>query len=297
MSGANVGSVSPVNKSRPPGRLKQRVLTTLILLPSIVGAMVFLPSAWLGAVLGAFILVGAWEWASLAGLSHPGQQIIYVLFLGVTAVIASLAVWHTPTLVLVVTALATVWWIWAFFGLVRGAEATEGMFHSMASRLLSGGFVLIPAWLAVLYLHRTDPISPSVLLFLFVLVWIADTSAYFVGKIWGKTRLAPRVSPGKTVEGLLGALVAVVVLAYFCGTMIWELQALTLLAWVTVAVVALLFSVLGDLVESKLKRLAGVKDSGSWLPGHGGVLDRIDALTAAAPIFVLGWALVLGAES
>ena len=286
-----------MNKSRPPGKLKQRVLTALVLLPLIVAAMIYLPSSWLGVVLGIFILVGAWEWAALSGLQALPHRIIYVALLGIAAGMTSIGIWHFPTSAVVITAVAAVWWVWAFFDLVRRSEGSRGMFHSVGARLVSGAFVLVPAWVAAIYLHRIDPISPAILLFFFALVWIADTSAYFVGRTWGKTRLAPRVSPGKTVEGLLGALVAVILLAYFCGVMIWELHALSLFAWVAVAVCASLFSVLGDLVESKLKRLAGAKDSGHWLPGHGGVLDRIDAITAAAPVFALGWVFLQGMKT
>ncbi len=286
-----------MNKSRPPGKLKQRVLTALVLLPLIVAAMIYLPSSWFGVVLGIFILVGAWEWAALSGLQALQHRIAYVVLLGIMAGMTSVGIWLFPASAIAITAVAAVWWVWAFFDLVRRAEGSSGMFHSMIGRLVSGAFVLIPAWLAAVYLHRIDPMSPAILLFFFALVWIADTSAYFVGKTWGKTHLAPRVSPGKTVEGLCGALVAVILLAYFCGAMIWELQALNLFAWVVVAVCASLFSVLGDLVESKLKRLAGAKDSGHWLPGHGGVLDRIDAITAAAPVFALGWALLQGMKA
>jgi phosphatidate cytidylyltransferase len=240
-----------VNKSRPPGKLKQRVLTALVLLPLIVAAMIYLPSSWLGVVLGVFILVGAWEWAALSGLQALSHRIIYVMLLGIMAGITSVAIWRFPALAIAITAVAAIWWVWAFFDLVRRAEGSSGMFHSMIGRLIGGAFVLVPAWLAAVYLHRIDPISPAILLFFFALVWIADTSAYFVGKTWGKTRLAPRVSAGKTVEGLCGALMAVILLAYFCGVMIWELQGLNLFAWVVVAVCASLFSVLGDLVESK----------------------------------------------
>ncbi len=286
-----------MNKSRPPGKLKQRVLTALVLLPLIVVAMIYLPSSWLGVVLGIFILVGAWEWAALSGLQALPHRIAYVVLLGTMAGMTSVGIWRFPALAIAIAAVAAIWWIWAFFDLVRRAEGSSGMFHSVIGRLVGGAFVLIPAWFAAVYLHRIDPISPAILLFFFALVWVADTSAYFVGKRWGKTGLAPRVSPGKTVEGLFGALVAVILLAYFCGAMIWELQALNLFAWVVVAVCASLFSVLGDLVESKLKRLAGAKDSGHWLPGHGGVLDRIDAITAAAPVFALGWALLQGMKA
>jgi phosphatidate cytidylyltransferase len=141
---------------------------------------------------------------------------------------------------------------------------------------------------AAVYLLAADDERPRVLLFLFVLVWVADSAAYFAGSILGRTRLAPHVSPGKTVEGVAGGVLGVVLLAWLCGTMLWKFEGMLLAMWMGLAAVTALFSVVGDLTESKLKRIAGVKDSGRLLPGHGGVLDRIDALTSAVPVFTLG---------
>jgi phosphatidate cytidylyltransferase len=130
------------------------------------------------------------------------------------------------------------------------------------------------------------------LLFILVMVGVADTAAYAAGHAFGRTKLAPTVSPGKTVEGVLGGAVGVVLLSYFCGTMLWHFAGRQLAEWVGMTVLAGLVSVIGDLSESKLKRVAGVKDSGTLLPGHGGILDRIDAVTAAAPVFTWGWLLL-----
>ncbi len=259
--------------------------------------MVYLPSPWLAAVFGVFILIAAWEWATLSGLNFTAKRVSYVFVLALAGMVSVWLVWQFPPFIVPVLALAIFWWAWEFFDLVRRQANAGGVFQAVPGKLLAGALVLLPAWLAAVYLHQKDPMSPALVLFLFAIVWVADTSAYFVGRAWGKRQLAPRVSPGKTVEGLFGALVAVLVLAYFCGTMVWKLESRMLLTWLIVAVFALLFSVLGDLVESKLKRIAGMKDSGTWLPGHGGVLDRIDALTAAAPAFALGWILFLGSEA
>jgi phosphatidate cytidylyltransferase len=162
------------------------------------------------------------------------------------------------------------------------------MFATMTGRVVGGFLVLVPLWVAAVYLLAADDETPRVLLFLFVLVWVADSAAYFAGSIMGRTRLAPHVSPGKTVEGVAGGMLGVVLLAWLCGTMLWKFEGMLLAMWVGLAAVTALFSVVGDLTESKLKRIAGVKDSGRLLPGHGGVLDRIDALTSAVPVFALG---------
>jgi phosphatidate cytidylyltransferase len=261
-----------------------------VLLGPVVGAA-FTP--WLGLVLALFVLLAAWEWALLAGVKSPLVRALYLVALALLGIASVFALRHHPHTVVTIIDLAAMWWVAALFDLILCGPAASGAFRSVSGRLTVGALVLLPAWLSSLYLQWADPRRPALILFVFALVWVADSSAYFVGRAWGRMKLASGISPGKTVEGLLGAAAAVVVLSYFYGTMVWQLSDKVLLLWMAVAIVTLLFSVVGDLVESKLKRLAGVKDSGSWLPGHGGVLDRIDALTAAAPVFTVGWTLLL----
>ncbi len=152
--------------------------------------------------------------------------------------------------------------------------------------LYSGYFVITIGWLAMISIHQ---LNPELLLFLFVLVWVADSAAYFAGKKFGRTKLAEQLSPGKTREGLFGAIIGTLILS-FVGLWIWrsELQLGLSVYFVFLCVLSALISVVGDLFESLLKRNAGKKDSGKLLPGHGGVLDRIDSLLAAAPGFMLG---------
>jgi phosphatidate cytidylyltransferase len=155
-----------------------------------------------------------------------------------------------------------------------------------------GFVVLVPPLVAIYTLHAVDPQRPWLLLFGMVLVWVADSAAYFAGHFFGRTKLAPAISPGKTVEGVIGGLVAVALLAWLGNTFVWRYVGEQFFWWLALAGVAAIFSVAGDLLESKFKRAAGVKDSGNLLPGHGGVLDRIDATTAALPVFALGWLLL-----
>lgn len=284
-----------MSKSTPPGKLRQRVLTALLLLPLAVAAVLSLPTAWLGVLLGIPVLLAAGEWAQLAGCAGTRERWVYVLFIALLGGLAAWETWVYAYSALVLTSLALLWWIYAFVDLWRHADRASGPYRSSGGRLIIGTLVLVPAWLAAVHLHGTGAMGPALVLYALVLVWLADTSAYFVGRAWGRTPLAPKVSPGKTVEGLLGALVSVVVVAYFCGTMIWRVSGRMLGGWMLLAVATALFSVVGDLVESKLKRVAGVKDSGAWLPGHGGVLDRIDASTAAVPVFAWGWTFFLKA--
>ncbi len=286
-----------MSKSKPRGKLKQRLVTALLLLPLVLGAAIYLSSIWLGAVLGIVVLAAAGEWARLAEWNEPYQQWAYVCGVALLGAVGLWALSRFSSTAAVLTSLALLWWVYAFMDLLLYGSDASGLYRSRVGRLVIGALVLVPAWLTIVYLHETDPMSPAVLLFAFMLVWLADSAAYFMGRTWGHTPLAPRISPGKTVEGLLGGLAAVVVLAYFCGTMIWQLSGRTLILWVLWAGITMLFSVVGDLVESKIKRLAGTKDSGSLLPGHGGFLDRVDSLTAAIPTFVCGWVFFLRADT
>ena len=262
--------------------LKLRVVTAAVLVVVMVGTLWFLPPLGVGIVLGAFVLAAAWEWGALSGLQTLVGRVVYLL---AVALFAAYLMRASPV---AVVALAFVFWTWVLAELVLYKDLRRGVLATLGGRLASGVCVLVPAWLAAYHLHAIDPRRPSMLLFLFVLVWVADSAAYFAGKAFGKTKLAPAVSPGKSVEGVVGGVAAVTLLGAAAGVFVWQLQGKMLAAWLAIAIATALYSVLGDLLESKAKRLAGVKDSGRLLPGHGGVLDRIDAFTAAAPIFLFG---------
>ncbi len=269
--------------------LKQRILTALVLALLLVATVFYLPPVWVAVVFGLLITAAAWEWTTLAGLTRLWHRGVYTGLLVLMGGAGVLWVLRQPSIILPLLIVVIVWWLWALIGLVFRSNAHNGMFFSSSGKITSGFFILIPAWMAALFLHSEDPSSPAALLFIFLLVWVADIAAYFAGRAYGKMKLAPNVSPGKTVEGLLGGLLAAVLLALVYGAIVWGLKAGELALWAVLAVVVTLFSVVGDLVESKFKRIAGMKDSSHLLPGHGGVLDRIDAFTGAVPVFVLGW--------
>lgn len=267
--------------------LKLRILTAAILVPLMVWATYALATPWLGALMGAFILAAAWEWTRLCGLSRAWVRILYIL----SVAAAGILLYHAPVAPLMWVTAA--WWLLAIFEMFSQRDVHAGWLASAPGRLISGYFILIPAWIAPLWLHAHEPQGWKLVLFMLVLVWTADSGAYFVGRPWGKTKIAPHISPGKSLEGVLGGLAAVVLVAWVSGRWIWQFPVDKLLTWVMLAASVAVVSVMGDLMESRFKRAAGVKDSGHLLPGHGGVLDRIDAFTAAAPFFVLGW-LYLG---
>ncbi len=268
--------------------LKQRVLTALLLVPPLIAALFYLSSMWIAVIFGMFVAVAAWEWATLSGLQRALAKTAYVVTMLLFGALVVLSILREYSAVVSVVMAAAIWWVWVLVELLSRHDAHRGMFAVLPAKLIAGFLVLLPVWAALVYLHVTDPQRPSVLLYVLLIVWVADTAAYFAGSVFGRIKLAAHISPGKTVEGVVGGLAGVVLLAWVCGTMVWKFEGARLMLWLLLAVVTALFSVLGDLTESKLKRVAGVKDSGRIFPGHGGVLDRIDALTAAAPIFVLG---------
>lgn len=269
--------------------LKQRIVTAILLVALLLAAFFTLSASGIALVLGGVVAAAAWEWSALCKWT-PAARVAYVLALvvgGAALVIATLA---DPRSAYAVYLLAALWWIYALIDLLGKGE---GVFHSTSGRAVAGALIIVPVWVAMTWLQAMDPRRPLLALFVVVLVAIADTGAYAAGHAFGRTKLAPAISPGKTVEGVIGGALAVLLVAYFCGTMIWQLRDAQLGVWVALAFVTGLVSVVGDLTESKMKRIAGVKDSGTLLPGHGGVLDRIDALTAAAPVYALGWLLLL----
>lgn len=277
--------------------LRQRVFTAIVLLAPLLAALFYLPPLALAALFGILVALAAWEWAALCGFASTAQRTglaVFLLALGTTGT----AMLHArPTLIWPVSLLAVAWWVWVLIELIRHDTRPVGLFVSPAGKIIGAVMILVPPWFAAYYLHAHDPERPALLLFVLLLVGVADSFAYLAGHLFGRTKLAPQLSPRKTVEGLLGGLASVVVLAALWGLWLKDMSGWHLAAWLALAVTTMLFSVVGDLAESRLKRLAGVKDSGRILPGHGGVLDRIDAFTAAAPVFLLGWIVLFQAPA
>lgn len=265
--------------------LKQRIITAVILAPLAIAGFVLLEGAGFALFVGAIVVLGAWEWARLAGESAQKGRIVYALVVALFMFGLYRAAW--PAHYLFLPALA--WWLVALVLISRYPKGRALWAGSMISQLF-GLLILLPAWYGLVWL-RAQENGLWLILGVLILIWAADVGAYAAGKTWGHRKLLPRVSPGKTVEGLLGGLVFTQLLTL--GVLLylgWGVTAL-LMGQVTAALVVL-FSVVGDLTESLFKREQGLKDSSSLLPGHGGVLDRIDSLTAAVPVFALCWMLI-----
>ncbi len=267
--------------------LKTRVITALVLLPVVLGAVFGLSRLPFALIAALFFLAAAWEWS---GMTQRGAVAARVLWVASVAALMALAEWWQPAWLLT---LLPLWWLAALAAVVLYPGGVGGWFRQ-PWLALTGWLLLVPSWAAVVHVQSTGAAGlpgPWALLFVLCWVWAADTGAYFAGRALGRHRLAPAVSPGKTLEGLAGGLLlalTVVALVAWYGPVAAQDRPLLL----AVALVTVLASVLGDLFESLVKRRCGVKDSGTMLPGHGGMLDRIDSITAALPVAVMlmSWA-------
>ena len=278
---------------------KTRLLAALIMAPVAILTVLFAPTPILAALSAVVFLAALWEWLKLAEVDDTLARA--TLLLCNAAVMAAL-VWGSRSaqggsfaLLQLVVLIGVAWWLLAMLWMKHYHFAADHDSHARAFKLLAGTLAVIPAWCALGLIHASQPNGHQWLLLALFLVWAADSGAYFAGRHLGgklfKRRLAPRISPNKTIEGLLGglllALVVAIVGALLIGAAPAQLPAITAVALATV-----LFSVVGDLFESLLKRHINVKDSSNLIPGHGGVLDRVDSVLAALPVFALGKAVL-----
>jgi phosphatidate cytidylyltransferase len=278
---------------------KTRVLAALVLGPIAIAAMLLLPTPWLVALAAVLFLSGLWEWFKLADVDDTlARTALLVANLALMVAIVWASRLPSGGLSYVLFKLAAmigvIWWLLASLWLKHYDFASDHDTHARVFKLAAGTLAIVPAWCAAAWIHGDSQAAQGLipeghrwLLVAVALVWAADTGAYFAGRRFGKRKMSPRISPNKTVEGLFGGLIAGVVvavaLAPLAGASVTQLPAVAL-----VALVAVGFSVVGDLFESLLKRHVGAKDSGNLIPGHGGILDRIDGVIAALPIFALG---------
>ena len=253
--------------------LKERVITALIALAVLLLVLFVVPATIAESVIALLILAGAWEWS---GFLNAESTITRATYVAVIAAMLTFVTWQAAHINGMLFQFALAWWVvalvWIFFYPTPIPDAL---------RWVAGALVLVPLYNALIVLYHAGPL---ILLGALLIVWAADTGAFAAGKVFGRVKLAPQISPGKTWEGVLGGLVAVAILSF-------------VVAWLSDARVAVLVpfclavacaSIVGDLTVSMFKRTAGVKDSGALFPGHGGVLDRIDSVAAAAPLFALG---------
>lgn len=258
--------------------LKTRIITAVVLVVVLLAVVFLLPP--IATVIGvtAMVIAGAWEWSAFLRAPALAVRALYVAAI----VVLLWVVWQvtgTPRGRNSILALAVLWWIIALFWVIFAPRRASPWLAALA-----GILALVPAWMALMRLRLDVPRGAEWMLFLLVLVWVADIGAFFVGRKYGRVRLAPSVSPGKTWEGVLGG-VAVSALVAIAGSTWFDMPGPL---FISLCLAAVAFSIVGDLTESLLKRFAGVKDSGKLFPGHGGVMDRIDSVTGAAPVLFFG---------
>ena len=257
--------------------LIQRVITGAIFGIVVIAAVLALPTAGAAAVLALLFIAGAWEWAGLARFDAPARAVYAGAFTGL--VITGFWWSHERAIVTTLLVIAMLGWLVALFAVLTYPRRLP-----LGAVAVSGFLALLPPWAALAYLHGVGDDGPGLVLTVFAIVWSADSGAFFTGRALGRHKLAPKVSPGKTWEGVAGG----VALAGIVSGIVGYVLGMPVGVLVAIGCATALVSVLGDLTVSVLKRNVGVKDSGRLLPGHGGMLDRIDSLTAAAPAFLLG---------
>ena len=253
--------------------LKQRVITAVVALTALALVLFVLPPLAAELVIALVVFAGAWEWSGFLGSDKIMTRVVYVIL--VAAIMATVGM-YWPDGALYVLQIALVWWVAALLWTFAFPTPVP-----VPLRWVSGLLVLVPMYAALVLLYQANP---ALLLFCLLIVWAADIGAYFAGKQFGRVKLAPRISPGKTWEGVIGGMLLVVVLTVVRS--LWIDSDLTVLVPFCLGVAGV--SIVGDLTVSMFKRAAGVKDSGRVFPGHGGVLDRVDSVAAATPVFALG---------
>jgi phosphatidate cytidylyltransferase len=257
--------------------VRTRILTAVVLCAVILGALLQPEPVYFGALLGLMLLGAAWEWSGFLPGAGAGRRLGYVLLV-LAACLATRAYLWTPERYLWLLRVAVAWWVVALICVLR-APPRVGAWPAAVAGLLT----LVPAVTTLLRIVSDWQRGLSSVLLIVGIAVLMDTGGFVAGRAFGRRKLAPRVSPGKTWEGLYGGFALLFVVALVCSY--W----LPYARWPFIALVIVAggFSVVGDLTESVFKRANGLKDSGRLLPGHGGMLDRIDSISAAAPVMTL----------
>ena len=259
----------------------KRFITILILAPLLIISIYKLTNFYFSLLAGIIILIASWEWSAFIHFKKLFSRILFVLFTLLLLIISHIYLTNIYSFLYIVV----FWWLINIVCIIYYPKVQYFWNGNYFIRVINGFLVLIPTWISIIIIRQK--LGEGFLLFLFFLIWGADTGAYIVGKFVGKTKLAKNISPKKTWEGVMGAFVTAIIVSLlvlyfnnFDTKVWWQYLLLTLLVTV--------FSIVGDLFESLYKRNANIDNSGFFLPGHGGIMDRIDSLTSSAPIFFIG---------
>lgn len=267
--------------------LKQRFLTALVLVPLVILAIFKLANPYFALVMGLVVMLGAWEWSNFIPLKKLPARLGMV---AMTAILVYLLYTKgTDASRQGVIGLSVAWWVLCFYLLAVFPFAETHWMKKTLARSVIGIVVLLGTFTGMVLLHKLY--GPQYILYLMILIWTADSGAYFAGRRFGKRKLNAQVSPGKSWEGVWGAM-AMTLLVTLIASYGLGIGARFPLPFIVLSIIVVIVSIVGDLAESMFKRMVDIKDSGQLLPGHGGILDRIDSLTSAAPVFVAGLMLL-----
>lgn len=262
--------------------LIKRIITATIAIPLVLACILVLPSLYFSYLVAALLLVGAWEWTHLIGMTKILPRIIYLVCI-------TLGIFFSVWLpILPILSFAGLMWLWAFFAIFNFQAEGVGLgFQFPIVRSLIGFIVLVTTWVGLVTLHTQTQFGPVWLILVLCIIWGADIGGYFAGRFFGEKKLCARVSPNKTWAGFFGGLLLSLVISAMYTHLFLSLTHRQFFLLLVLTVITALFSVIGDLSVSLLKRLSAVKDSGNFFPGHGGVLDRLDSVAAASLAFVV----------
>lgn len=270
--------------------LTQRLFAAIVLIPVVILCLFFLPLLGFASIVIVICALAAWEWAQFLAIKSLKNRYLFTLIITFSIVfiyyLSANIVEHTIILKVILLC-SLVWWLVAFL-LVVSYPRSVTLWQNKPTKILLAYFTLLPFFLGMVELRSIDYFNDPYrgafwLLYVFVLVWATDSGAYFAGRAFGKHKLAPKVSPGKTIEGFFGGValsLIISIIVYFS-----DYFPISFFNLIVCSILAIFSSVVGDLTESMFKREAKIKDSGNLIPGHGGILDRIDSLTAAIPVF------------
>jgi phosphatidate cytidylyltransferase len=265
--------------------LKQRILTSLILMPVIIWAIFALENQIFTYAISAILFLATLEWNHF--VDYTNKMTGWLFSLVTTAGFLYVSYIANSQVYQWVIYIALFWWLITLPLLRRFPFSSKHLLNNKAIKVVIGFVVLLATFTAINILRNNSEYGPEYVLYLLLIIWFADSGAYFTGRALGKHKLLPKVSPGKTWEGVAGGIAVTLVIAIIAVNIL-SVSSSSSILFILITLLSVIYSVIGDLTESMFKRMVNLKDSSHLLPGHGGILDRIDSLTAALPVFVAG---------
>jgi len=265
--------------------LKHRLLTAFILGPLVLWGIYALPELYFLLFVLLLVTMGAWEWSAFAGWNHKSSRSI---FTALSAALYSSILWFNHIEInQAVILISLVWWLLCIPLLISFPFKQSHLLQKKLIKAIVGILLLLATLISMVMIRNNPNYGSEYILYLIFIIWFADSGAYFAGRSLGKNKLIPNVSPGKTWEGVVGAIVVTFIVS-IASLYILDIPSSDSILFIIVTFVTVVYSIVGDLSESMFKRMENIKDSGNILPGHGGILDRIDSMMSAFPIFFAG---------